>query len=244
MPSARQTDCFNRRGFLKKVTGAAAGVMVIPYIVPSSVFGADGGVAPSNRLHVGMIGVGGQGVWDMRGFLDKPEALVAAVCDIDVKRQKAAKTEADLKYGNNDCKTYLDFRDVIARSDIDIIATAIPDHWHSIPAIMAAEAGKDIHGQKPLARTIREGRAICDVVKRYGRIWQTGSWQRSVYNFRRACELVRNGRIGKVHTVEDARKQTYGRVENVLLQNMFYRTDIGLGWYEDSDKLQTWGYLY
>ena len=192
----------NRRGFLKTAAGAAAGAIAIPYIVPSSVFGADGGVAPSNRLHVGMIGVGGQGVWDMRGFLDKPEALVVAVCDIDVKRQKAAKAEADLKYGNDDIKMYNDFRDVIARSDIDIIATAIPDHWHSIPAIMAAEAGKDIHGQKPLARTIREGRAICDVVKRYGRIWQTGSWQRSVANFRRACELVRNGRIGKVHTVE------------------------------------------
>ena len=184
------------------MAGAAAGVIAIPYIVPSSVFGADGSVAPSNRLHVGMIGVGGQGTWDMRGFLDKQEALVVAVCDIDVKHQKAAKAEADLKYGNNDCKTYNDFRDVIARSDIDIIATAIPDHWHSIPAIMAAEAGKDIHGQKPLARTIREGRAICDAVKQYGRIWQTGSWQRSVYNFRRACELVRNGRIGKVHTVE------------------------------------------
>jgi predicted dehydrogenase len=202
MPSAKQANGFNRRGFLKRVTGAAAGAMAIPYIVPSSVFGADGAVAPSNRLHVGIIGVGGQGLWDMRGFLDKPEALVVAVCDIDVKRQKAAKAEADLKYGNSDCKMYLDFRDVIARSDIDIIATAVPDHWHSIPAIMAAQAGKDIHGQKPLARTIREGRAICDAVKRYGRIWQTGSWQRSVYNFRRACELVRNGRIGKVHTVE------------------------------------------
>ncbi|MGD0596643.1 MAG: Gfo/Idh/MocA family oxidoreductase [Sedimentisphaerales bacterium] len=201
MTSAKQANGFNRRGFLKRVTGAA-GAMAIPYIVPSSVFGSSGAVAPSNKLHVGMIGVGSQGTWDMRGFLDKPEALVVAVCDIDVKHQKAAKAEADLKYGNSDCKTYLDFRDVIARSDIDIIATAVPDHWHSIPAIMAAQAGKDIHGQKPLARTIREGRAICDAVKRYGRIWQTGSWQRSVYNFRRACELVRNGRIGKVHTVE------------------------------------------
>jgi predicted dehydrogenase len=138
----------------------------------------------------------------MRGFYNNKETLVVAVCDIDVKHQKVAKAEVDQKYGNSDCKTYLDFRDLIARSDIDIIATAVPDHWHSIPAIMAAQAGKDIHGQKPLARSIREGRAICDAVKRYDRIWQTGSWQRSVYNFRRACELVRNGRIGKVHTVE------------------------------------------
>jgi predicted dehydrogenase len=192
----------NRRGFLKTAAGAAAGAIAIPYIVPSSVFGADGGVVPSNKLHVGMIGVGGQGTWDMRGFLDRPEALVVAVCDVDEKHQRAAKTEADNKYGNNDIKMYNDFRDVIARSDIDIVATATPDHWHSIPAIMAAQAGKDIYGQKPLARTVKEGRAICDAVKRYGRIWQTGSWQRSVANFRRACELVRNGRIGKVHTVE------------------------------------------
>jgi len=202
MASAKQANGFNRRGFLKKAASAAAGAMAIPYIVPSSVFGADGTVAPSNKLLVGVIGVGGQGTWDMRGFLDRPEALVAAVCDVDVKHQKLAKAEVDNKYGNNDVKMYNDFRDVIARSDIDIIATAVPDHWHSIPAIMAAQAGKDIHGQKPLARTIKEGRAICDAVKRYGRIWQTGSWQRSVYNFRRACELVRNGRIGKVHTVE------------------------------------------
>jgi predicted dehydrogenase len=97
---------------------------------------------------------------------------------------------------------YLDFRDVIARSDIDILSIAVPDHWHSIPAIMGAQAGKDIYGQKPMARTIREGRAICDAVKRYGTIWQTGSWQRSVYNFRRASELVINGRIGKVSRVE------------------------------------------
>ena len=197
-----QKKNISRRGFLIRAAGAVAGAAAIPYIVPSSVFGVDGAVAPSNRLLVGMIGVGSQGLWDMRGFYNNKEALVAAVCDIDVKHQKAAKAEVDRKYGNNDCRTYLDFRDLIARSDIDIIATAVPDHWHSIPAIMAAQAGKDIHGQKPMARTVREGRAICDAVKRYGRIWQTGSWQRSIYIFRRASELVRNGRIGKVHTVE------------------------------------------
>jgi predicted dehydrogenase len=193
-----QDKKINRRGFLR----TAAGAMAIPYIVPSSVFGAGGKIAPSNRLLVGMIGVGSQGGWDMRGFLNADESLVVAVCDVDRRRQKTAKNEVDRKYGNEDCKMYDDFREVIARSDIDIIATAIPDHWHSIPAIMAAEAGKDIHGQKPLARTIKEGRAICDAVKRYGVIWQTGSWQRSKDNFRQACELVINGRIGKVTRVE------------------------------------------
>lgn len=202
MKKAERKKNINRREFLKATTEAITGAIAFPYIVASTVFGKDGAVAPSNRLLVGMIGVGSQGTWDMRGFLDKPEALVVAVCDIDKKHQMAAKAETDKKYGNSDCSMYLDFRDLIARDDIDIIATAIPDHWHSIPAIMAAQAGKDIHGQKPLARTIREGRAICDAVKRNGRIWQTGSWQRSQYPFRRACELVRNGRIGRVHTVE------------------------------------------
>jgi predicted dehydrogenase len=202
MSKEKQTRVLSRRGFLRTVTGAAAGAMALPYIVPSSVFGADGAVAPSNRLLVGVIGMGSQGGWDMRGFFSEEDSLVVAVCDVDKRHQKAGKAEVDQRYGNSDCKMYLDFREVIARSDIDIVSIAVPDHWHSIPAIMAAQAGKDIYGQKPMARTIREGRAICDAVKRYGTVWQTGSWQRSIYNFRRACELVRNGRIGKVHTVE------------------------------------------
>lgn len=202
MSKEKQTRVLNRRGFLKTVTGAAAGAMALPYIVPSSVFGADGAVAPSNRLLVGVIGMGSQGGWDMRGFFSEDDSLVVAVCDVDKRRQKAGKMEVDQKYGNSDCKMYLDFREVIVRSDIDIISIAVPDHWHSIPAIMAAQAGKDIYGQKPMSRTVSEGRAICDAVKRYGVIWQTGSWQRSIYNFRRASELVINGRIGKVSRVE------------------------------------------
>ncbi len=192
----------SRRGLLKKASGIAAGAITFPYIVPSSVFGKNGAISPSNRLTVGCIGTGAQGLWDMRGFLGKDETRVIAVCDIDIRHSTAAKKETDLSYGNNDCKIYHDFRDVIARDDIDILSIAVPDHWHSIPAIMGARAGKDIHAQKPLARTISEGRAICDAVKRYGIIWQTGSWQRSVYNFRRASELVINGRIGKVSKVE------------------------------------------
>jgi predicted dehydrogenase len=148
------------------------------------------------------IGMGGMGTGDMHGFLSKKEVQILAVCDVDKSQRDKAKNIVDEKYKNNDCKTYLDFREVIARDDIDALSLAMPDHWHSIPAVMGAAAGKDIHAQKPLARTISEGRAICDAVRRYGIIWQTGSQQRSERDFHRACELVRNGRIGKVTRVE------------------------------------------
>jgi len=187
---------------MKSTVAAAAGVAGFPYFVCSSAFGQAGRPAPSNRITLGCIGMGGQGTGDMRGFLGKKEIQVVAVCDVDKKNLDRAKKLVDDKYGNSDCKMYLDFREVIERKDIDALLLALPDQWHSIPAIMGARAGKDMYAEKPLARTIREGRAICDAVHRYGRIWQTGSWQRSVGHFRRACELVRNGRIGKVNKVE------------------------------------------
>jgi predicted dehydrogenase len=192
----------NRRQFIKKTAGTALGAMSFPYIVPSSALGNAGSVAPSNRITMACIGVGSQGTYNMRSFLGKNEVQVLAVCDVDKLNCGRAKSRVDEEYGNNDCKTYGDFREVIARDDIDTLSLAMPDHWHSIPAIAGARAGKDMYGEKPLARTIREGRAISDAVNRYGVIWQTGSWQRSVGNFHRACELVRNGRIGKVHKVE------------------------------------------
>ena len=193
---------FNRRRFLKSVTGVTAGAIAFPYIVSSSALGQGGSVAPSNRIVMGAIGVGSQGTGDMRGFLNKKEVQMVAVCDVDKKNRDRAKKFVDEKYGNSDCGTYLDFRELIGRGDLDAVQLAMPDQWHSIPAVAAARAGLDIHAQKPLARTIREGRAIIDAVQRYGRVWQTGSQQRSERNFHRACELVRNGRIGKIHKVE------------------------------------------
>ncbi len=190
---------FNRRRFLKSVTG---GAIAFPYIVSSSALGQAGSVAPSNRIVMGAIGVGSMGTGDMRGFMRKNEVQMVAVCDVDKKNRDRAKKFADEKYGNSDCATYLDFRELIGRGDLDAVLLAMPDQWHSIPAVAAARAGLDIHAQKPLARTIREGRAICDAVHRYGRVWQTGSQQRSERNFHRACELVRNGRIGKIYKVE------------------------------------------
>jgi predicted dehydrogenase len=188
----------SRRSFLRHAA-AVGGLTAFPAVVPSTVFGQN---APSNKIVMGAIGTGSMGMGDLNGFLGKDEVRVAAVCDVERNHREGAKNTVDRKYGNSDCTAYLDFRDLIGRGDLDAVMTALPDHWHAIPSVMAAKAGLDIHGQKPLARSIREGRAICNAVHRYGRVWQTGSWQRSVAHFRRACELVRNGRIGKVAYVE------------------------------------------
>jgi len=195
-------DKLNRRQFLRKATGAALGAVAFPMVIPASALGKEGRPAPSDRIVLGIIGVGGQGRGDLRGFLQKPEAQVVAVCDVDAGHRNMARDRVNEQYGNRDCATYNDFREVIDRSDIDALLLAVPDHWHAIAAIMGARAGKDIHAQKPLAYTIAEGRAIVDAVQRYGIVWQTGSQQRSNRNFRFASELVRNGRIGQVHTVK------------------------------------------
>jgi predicted dehydrogenase len=187
-----------RRGFLKGAAAAGAAV-ALPAIVPSSVLGAD---APSNKILMGAIGIGGMGRGDLGGFLGDSRVHYVGVCDVDAKNRDRAKKMVDGRYKNNDCKTYLDFRELLGRGDLNAVQTALPDHWHAIPAIAAAKAGCDIHGQKPFARSIREGRAMCNAVHRYGRVWQTGSQQRSDGRFRFACELVRNGRVGKVHRVE------------------------------------------
>lgn len=205
-----QKSQFKRREFLKRTAGMAAGAASFPYIIPSSALGLTGTVAPSNRITIGCIGMGGMGTGNMGGFLEQKDAQVIAVCDVDSKHRENAANAINSKYGNTDCAQYNDFRELLARGDIDAISAAVPDHWHALVATRAAQAGKDIYGEKPLAYSIEEGRAIVDAVKRHGRVWQTGSWQRSQDHFRFGCELVRNGRIGKVHTVKVGLPNTNG----------------------------------
>jgi predicted dehydrogenase len=190
-----------RRDFIKQSSGAILGALTFPQIIPSTVFTKPGQVAPSDRITLGCIGVGGQGTDNLRGFLNKEEVQVIAVCDVDRNHRDIAKDLIDENYKNQDCATYNDFRELLARDDIDAISTAAPDHWHALITVATARAGKDIYSEKPLAFNISEGRAIVDAIHQNGVVWQTGSWQRSERNFRFACELVRNDRIGKVHTV-------------------------------------------
>jgi len=192
----------SRRGFLRRTALTAGAAAALPTIITSNALGAAGRPAASDRLIGGAIGTGSMGSGDLRNLLGFKEVQMVGVCDVDAAHRDSAKKAVDGRYGNSDCKAYNDFRELIARGDLDICMLAVPDHWHAVPVIALAKAGVDMHGQKPLARSIREGRAMADAVHRYGRVWQTGSWQRSTGNFHQACEVVRNGRIGKIVRVE------------------------------------------
>lgn len=151
---------------------------------------------------MGLIGLGSMGMRHVKGFLQEDSCRILAVCDVDAGRRAEAVRQVNQHYGNGDCARYNDFQDLTARDDIDTLCISVPDHWHSICAITGIRAGKDIYGEKPLALTIAEGQAMVEAVRRYNRVWQTGSWQRSTSHFRFACELVRNERIGKLQGVE------------------------------------------
>lgn len=191
----------NRREFLKKCSGAAA-VLGFPVVVPASVLPKPGRTSPNDRIVMAGIGFGMMGVPNMQAFLNKEEVRFIALCDLDQQRLEAARNIVNEKYGNNNCAVYHDFRELCLHKDIDAVSIAVPDHWHAPTVIACARAGFDIYGEKPFSHSLLEGRAMIDTIKRYNRVWQTGSWQRSVANFHRACELVRNGRIGKIKRVE------------------------------------------
>ncbi len=192
---------FTRRQFLKQTSLAAAGALAVPYFVPASALGMDGAVAPSERIVMGCIGTGGKGRNNLQTFMNNADVQVVAICDVDANHRELAAKLVNEKYGNEDCKAYLDFRELVERKDIDVVSVATPDHWHALPSIAAAKAGQDVYCEKPLTNSIGEGRALCNAVQEHNRILQTGSHERSGDNARYACELVRNGRIGKLHTI-------------------------------------------
>ncbi len=189
-----------RRSFLKQGSLLAA-TIGLPTIVPAAALGRDGRTAPSNRITMGFIGTGGKGRHNLGIFQDDAECQVLGVCDVDANHCRAAKEQVDQKYGNQDCASVADFRELAGRDDLDAICVSTPDHWHALATIAALNSGKDVYCEKPLANSVGEGRAICRAAARAGRIVQTGSHERSGDGRRAACELVRNGRIGKLHTI-------------------------------------------
>lgn len=187
-----------RRRFLA-VTGLA---LAAPTIIPGCAAGRGGKVAPSNRITMGIVGAGWQGTNNMNAFLGLKECQVVAVCDLDRNHLTSAQETVNKHYQNTDCRIYHDYRELLARRDIDAVMIATPDHWHALTAVEAARNKKDIYGEKPLGKTIAEQQAMVKAVQKNNRIWQTGSWQRSERHFHYACEIVRNGLIGKLKRVE------------------------------------------
>ena len=196
----------NRRHFIKSVVGTAAAAVAFPYLVPVSALSRSGD-APSERITLGFIGAGKQSKHLMRSFLNSPGTQVLAACDVDKLKLARGKKIVEDHYASKKggaykgCDVYGDFRDILARDDIDAVVISTPDHWHAIMVIQSAEAGKDIYCEKPLSQTIVEARAMVNAVRRYGRIFQTGSMQRSDWHFRLGCELVLNGYIGALKHV-------------------------------------------
>ncbi|MHC4430874.1 MAG: Gfo/Idh/MocA family protein [Planctomycetota bacterium] len=194
----------SRRSLLKRTAAVTAGAVTFPYVLPSSALGRGGSIAPSERVTIGCIGAGGQGTGNTKAFLNNPAARMVAVCDVAQSRRQKVKGLIDRHYGDKGCVAYGDFRELLAREDIDAVVIVTQDHWHALIAVAAARAGKDMYCEKPLGIAVTEGQAIRDAVRRYGRILQTGTQQRSDRKFRFACELARNGYIGKIRTVEVA----------------------------------------
>lgn len=208
MKEPRLRQSLSRRQFLKRGGLGMLGAAALPNIVPSSALGLDGSVPPSERIVMASIGVGGQGTANLRAFLGQRDAQVVGVCDVDYERACKARDVVHESYGQfmqsgeyKGCEVYTDFRAVLERDDIDAVCICTPDHWHAVISVMAAKAGKDMYTEKPLANGIADGRRVVDAVKRYGRVFQTGSHERSRSNARYAAELVRNGRIGKLQEI-------------------------------------------
>lgn len=201
--SSSHTPQTTRRSFLK----AALAAGVAPMFLPSHVWSAE--TKPNDRINLGFIGIGKMAHGHLPGFLGKGETHTVAVCDVDTTRRNDGKRIVEEFYAKKNgagsykgCAAYNDFRELLGRKDIDAVVIVTPDHWHAPISIAAAKAGKDIYCEKPLCQTVHEAQAMIDVVRKTNRVFQVGSQQRSSREFRVACELVRNGVLGKVSRVE------------------------------------------
>jgi predicted dehydrogenase len=199
------SNSFNRRRFLKATLIAGAA----PLILPGSIWAAE--TKPNSKINLGIIGLGRMGSGLLHSVLPRNDVRVLAISDVDATRLNLAKAAVQKAYGKDApagagdaCAVYNDFREVLARKDIDAVVIATPDHWHALISIAAANAGKDVYCEKPMAHTILEGRAMVKAVRANKRILQVGSMQRSMGEFRAACELIRNGVIGTVAKVDVA----------------------------------------
>ncbi|HSV98737.1 MAG TPA: Gfo/Idh/MocA family oxidoreductase [Sedimentisphaerales bacterium] len=190
----------NRRDFLKSAVQAGA-LFAMPYVIPSAALGGNGRAAPSERIRLGGIGIGGRGGYVLGCFLHEPDVQFVAVCDVKANRRQAVKQMADKRYGNQDCATYSDLRELLARDDIDAVLIATGPNWHGMASVLAANAGKDVYCEKPCTKNIAESLVLADVFRRTGRVFQAGTQRRSLPNFMYAIELARTGRLGQLQAL-------------------------------------------
>jgi len=186
----------SRREFLR----TAAGAVAVPYVITSTALGADGRPPASERIVMGGIGIGNMGRGDMGAFLGRQDVQYVAVCDVRKEVRDGAKGRADQRYGNSDCKAYNDFREVLARDDIDAVHVATPDHWHAVIVIDACRHGKDVYCQKPETRALREGKLMVDAARRYGCVVSGGS-QRVLQDYRGVVDKCWGGELGTVKSI-------------------------------------------
>ncbi len=200
----QRRNSITRRGFLRSAAETAAGAVGLPFIIQASALGkagSPGRIAASERITVGCVGVGSQGNAVMGNFLAQNDTRVVAVCDLKAPAREATRDRVNKHYQNNDCKSYSDFRELLIRDDIDVVLIATTDHWHVLVALAAARAGKDIYLEKPMGLSLAEDQALRRACRRYGTAFQFGTQQRSSRDFRFACELALNERIGRLHTI-------------------------------------------
>ncbi len=190
----------SRRGFLK-TTAQAGALFVMPHIIPSTALGGSGAVPPSERIRLGGIGIGGRGGYVLGCFLHEPDVQCVAICDVKANRRKAVKEMVDARYGNHDCVTYIDMRELLARDDIDAVLIATGPNWHATASILAANAGKDVYCEKPSTKNISQSLALAETFRRTGRVFQAGTQRRSLPNFMFAVDLARDGKLGKLQTL-------------------------------------------
>jgi len=196
-----KTSGLTRRQFLSRAV-LAGGAIAAPCLIPGSALGLNGAVPPSERIVLGGMGVGGRGSGVLNWMLPEKDVQFVAICDAKKSQREAVKRIVDTKYGNQDCAMYRDMREFLAlRTDIDALLIATGDRWHATAAVMAMRAGKDVYSEKPSSMTVAEGQAVVATARRYGRVYQTGTQRLSEDNFTFANELLRTGRLGRVHTV-------------------------------------------
>jgi len=183
-----------RRAFVK----SAGAALAAPWVITSTALGGEGKPPASERITMGAIGLGGRGTHDLQAFIANDDVQVVALCDVKQARREAVKKLVDQKYGNSDCATYRDLRELLARDDIDAVLVATGDNWHSMAAILAGRAGKDMYCEKPMSVTVAEGRALVETMRRYGIIFQCGTQRRSVGRFKYAVDLARSGKLGEL----------------------------------------------